>query len=193
MLVAGMLVAGMRIIFSKQRTVTKCTLMDTELRIVDSVSVESETDRLDAATRARCYAICIEKLGIKPNIIMILDYGWYYPNNDGPAVILQNMLDIPTVGISRRFIPTCGIVPEIMEKVAWISEDRIYCFGNDSPLGAIINIDKKKKPLIISPGQQVDQDGMLRWARLVDLFILPGDNLPSPLMFKQVAHLISQE
>jgi len=111
------------------------------------------------------------KVEIKPDLLMVDGNGILHHRGIGLASHLGLLLDIPTIGISKKLL----LGDEKGEKIVL----------NDKPVAYIRQTKKFAKPIYISPGHKIS----LKSAGTITEMCLKGQNkLPEPL---RIAHKIA--
>ena len=112
-----------------------------------------------------------EKLGQKPDVIMVDGHGIAHPRRMGIATQLGILLGVPTFGVAKQRLtgtyaepaPTKGSLTPLTDKTGEL-------------IGEVLCSKDKVKPIFISPGQRCDQATATR----LTLACLRGYKLPEP-------------
>lgn len=113
----------------------------------------------------------IEKLSIKPDLILIDGQGIAHPLRLGLASHVGVLLNIPTIGCAKSRLIGEFIEPE-SRKGSW--SPLIY---NDDIVGAVLRTRDNVRPLFISPGHRID----LRASIEIVLHSVTKYRIPEPL------------
>jgi deoxyribonuclease V len=113
-----------------------------------------------------------KKLKTIPDILMVDGAGINHPRRAGIATHIGVVLDVPTIGITKKILCGSGEYPLVV--------------GGEAPLiykghqvGWLLKTNKKSRPIIVAPGHRVS----LRSSLLIVRACLHGYKLPEPLRF----------
>jgi len=109
-------------------------------------------------------------LNQKPDLIMFDGNGILHPRKIGVASHLGILLDLPTIGVSRKM--SCGIV------------DKGRILIQNDLRGYVLETKKNAKPVFVSPGHRI---GFKKTQEIVE-YTSKGNKLPVPL---HLAHKIA--
>lgn len=99
---------------------------------------------------------CLEKLPVKPHLIIVDGQGIAHPRRMGIASHLGLISGIPTIGCAKSRLFGAFKAPTIPGESSPITDSSTGDF-----LGFAYKSNKRSNPLIISPGHLIDQKGSL--------------------------------
>jgi deoxyribonuclease V len=121
---------------------------------------------------------CFKKLNTKPDVVMVDGQGIAHPRRLGIAAHLGLFLGIPTIGVAKSRLYGVGDEPiEPGDTVSLVDPK------TDETIGMMLKVKARAKPIIISPGNNMDVESALR----ITLQTLRGYRLPEPT---RQAHLL---
>jgi len=114
---------------------------------------------------------------IYPQLLLIDGNGWLHMRNFGSACHIGVSVNIPTIGVAKKFLCCDGIVTEDVEE-KMKKTDLLKLTGNSGyDLGYAIRMKDMDNILYMSPGHRIDLDTSLKIVK--DCMI--GNELPEPL------------
>jgi deoxyribonuclease V len=128
----------------------------------------------------------VRTLGTRPSLLFVDGCGINHPRRAGLASYLGVMLDIPTIGISKRVL--CGDFRTPIEEGD--AEPLVY---ENEVVGNVLKSKAGCRPIVVAPGNRVSIESSLELARAH----LKGHKLPEPCRLahqhaRQVKELISR-
>ncbi len=115
----------------------------------------------------------------KPDIIVFDSCGINHPIKAGMATYFGAVMDIPTVGVSKKVL--CGDSETPVE----VGESQKLRYKDDH-VGWLLKSNKRSNPIIIAPGHKVSVDSSLEIVK----HCLKGYKLPEPT---RLAHMYAAE
>nr|WP_321497227.1 endonuclease V [uncultured Methanolobus sp.] len=119
------------------------------------------------------------ELESKPDIIVFDSCGINHPIKAGMATYFGAVMDIPTIGVSKKIL--CGDSETPIE--VGESHELMY---KDEQVGWLLKSNKRSNPIIIAPGHKVSVESSLEIVK----HCLKGYKLPEPT---RLAHLYAAE
>jgi deoxyribonuclease V len=113
----------------------------------------------------------IEKLRIKPDVILFDGQGIAHPLRMGLASHIGVILDVPAIGCAKSRLVGDYTEPKL-ERGSWSP-----LFYNDNVIGAVLRTRDNVRPLFISPGHRID----LRASIDIVLNCIGKYRIPEPL------------
>ncbi len=100
--------------------------------------------------------VTLEKLAVRPNLILCDGQGYAHPRRFGLACHLGVLTGIPTIGVGKtKLIGTHGPVP--LSKGRWTALE-----DNGETIGAVLRTRKGVKPVYVSVGHRVCLDSAVK-------------------------------
>lgn len=96
--------------------------------------------------------VAVEKLRLRPDVLLVNGTGWDHPRRAGLAVHLGAVLDLPTVGVTHRALLASG---------AWPAEEagaRTALVLDGEVVAAWLRTITEARPLVVHPGWRTDLD-----------------------------------
>ncbi|WMW21486.1 endonuclease V [Methanolobus mangrovi] len=119
------------------------------------------------------------ELGNKPDIVMFDSCGINHPTRAGMASYFGVVMDVPTIGVSKKIL--CGI----SETPAEVEESRKLIYDEEQ-VGWLLKSNKRSNPIIVAPGHKVSLESCLKIVK----HCLKGYKLPEPT---RLAHMYANE
>ncbi|MBC7085386.1 MAG: endonuclease V [Methanomethylovorans sp.] len=118
------------------------------------------------------YPLCcvFQELRIKPDLMLVDGCGISHPRGAGIATHLGVVLNVPTIGISKKVL--CG------KSVAPIKQGEANPLIHESKhIGWLLKSTKTSKPIIVTPGHYISVKSALSMTKM----FLKGYKLPEPI------------
>lgn len=112
-----------------------------------------------------------ERLGTKPDLVMVDGHGTAHPRGLGIAAQLGVVLDLPTIGVAKSPLVGRPATPLPEEPGA-----AVPLAWKGAEIGTVLRTRRRSNPLYVSPGHRVSQAGAVEWVRRC----LTGYRLPEP-------------
>lgn len=124
--------------------------------------------------------LALMRLKIKPTLIFVDGCGINHPRTAGLASYLGVMLDIPTIGITKKVLCGCAQAP------VEVGEATPLVYGGKMT-GHVLKSKKGCRPIVVAPGHRVSFDSSLE----LTLKYLKNHKLPEPSRLShQYANLV---
>ena len=178
-------ISGVDVSYSGNFALSVIVTLDTTMNIVEIVSERVKVEfpyisGLLAFREAPAIIKCLEKVLVKPDIIIFDGQGIAHPRGLGIASHVGVLLDIPTIGVAKsRLYGTCKKPKQVGESEPILDEK-----GN--LIGYSYLSKKSTNPLYISPGHLCDPASALSLVKQ----LINGYKLPEPT---RLAHLYTQK
>jgi len=127
----------------------------------------------------KAIASVFTKLENKPDMIMFDSCGINHPIRAGMASYFGAVMDIPTIGVSKKIL--CGSSETPVE--VGVSEQLIY---KDEKVGWVLKSNRRSNPIIVAPGHRVSVGTSLEIVK----HCLKGYKRPEPT---RLAHMYAGE
>ncbi len=170
------LIAGADQAFLDEKVISCIIVLDyTSLEIVDhSSSIQGVSfpyiPTFLSFREGPAIAEAFAKLKVKPDIMIVDGAGINHPRSAGIATHIGVVLDIPTIGVTKRIL--CG------------TSDEPLSIGEANPLiydgkqvGWLLKSEKRSRPIIVAPGHRVSLESSLSIVKCC----LRGHKLPEPI------------
>jgi deoxyribonuclease V len=109
------------------------------------------------------------KLKTRPDIMLIDGVGINHPRNAGIATHIGVVLDMPTIGITKKILCGKGIEPSRVGEASPL----VY---KDKTVGWLLRSTKRSRPIVVAPGHRVSLESSLSIVKPC----LRGHKLPEP-------------
>ncbi|MGB9834222.1 MAG: endonuclease V [bacterium] len=112
-------------------------------------------------------ALAVRKLDPKPDLLFVDGAGSAHPYNYGLATFLEEELDVPTIGITKK--PFVGeFTPPPIERGSFS-----YLYLNGVKIGAVLRTKDGVRELFVSPGKRLSIEEAVRWTLLLSQYRKP--------------------
>ncbi len=115
----------------------------------------------------------------RPDVLMFDSCGINHPKRAGMAAYFGAVMDIPTIGVSKKIL--CGSSENPVE----VGEYRKLIYKEDQ-VGWLLKSNKRSNPIIVAPGNKVSLESSLKIVK----HCLKGYKLPEPT---RLAHNCANE
>ena len=112
----------------------------------------------------------LERLYLKPDILMVDGHGLAHPRRFGIACHLGLLLDVPTIGCAKSILT--GRYQELAPEAA----SRADLVDRGDVIGAAVRTRRSVSPVYISIGNRVDLESAVKWT----LACCKGYRIPEP-------------
>jgi deoxyribonuclease V len=166
--------------FDDDRIFSSAVIVDADLKVIDESASITKTDMpyipgLLFFHEGPAAIATIEKLHRRPDVIIVHGCGINHPRFAGLASHIGVILDMATVGVSKKAL--CG---------DYVEPDRVGCATTltfkGAALGFVLKPMVDSKPIFISPGNNISLHGALRVVR----HCMMSHRLPEPLRLAQI-------